>query len=142
MPAFLRSSKFADPISVTNCPFQLAYKTSKSAFEYFPELPVASQDAFNKHMSTRTINMKSWLSVFPFADETADCDSNDVVFVDVGGGIGHQCKELRERYPDLKGRVIVQDLEHAISRRLEYPGVEGIVHDFFAKQPIEGLSLP
>ena len=85
--------------------------------------------------------MMSWLSVFPFEDETADCDSNDVVFVDVGGGIGHQCKELKEKYPNLKGRVIVQDLEHAISRRLEYPGVEGIVHDFFDEQPIKGLSI-
>lgn len=142
MPAFLRSTKFADPDSTTDCPFQLAHKTSKSAFEYMPELPVVSQDAFNTYMSVRTINMKSWLSVYPFAEETADCSSNDVLFVDVGGGIGHQCKDLREKHRNVKGRVIVQDLEHAISRRPEYPDVEGMVHDFFNEQPIRGPSYP
>ena len=141
MPAFLRSTKFADPTSATDCPFQLAYKTSKSAFEYFPELPIASQDAFNRYMSMRTINLSSWLSVFSFADETADCGPNDVVFVDVGGGIGHQCKELKEKYPDMNGRVVLQDLEHAVSGRLEHPDVEGAVHDFFNPQPIKGPSV-
>ena len=60
------------------------------------------------------------------------------MFVDVGGGSGHQCVDLRKAFPDIQGRVIVQDLEYPISTRLEYASVEGMVHDAFKPQPIEG----
>lgn len=36
-------------------------------------------------MSTRSADMKTWLSVYPVAEETADSGLEDVVFVDVGG---------------------------------------------------------
>lgn len=141
MPEFLRSTNFVNPEIMTKSPFQLAYNTSKSAFDYFPSLPSTSLDAFNKYQSTRSANMATWLSVYPFAEETADCGPDDVVFVDVGGGIGHQCVALREKYPDLKGRVILQDLEHPISGKLDHPGVEGIVHTAFDEQPVKGARF-
>jgi demethylsterigmatocystin 6-O-methyltransferase len=82
--------------------------------------------------------MQTWLSVYPLREKTADCGPEDVIFVDVGGSIGHQCKALREKYPDLQGRVILQDLAHTIRGRIEYPGVEGMAHDFFDEQPVKG----
>jgi len=63
-----------------------------------------------------------------------------VVYVDVGGGIGHQCKALRDKYPNLKGRVIVQDLGMTIHGKQEFSGVEGMAHDFFHDQPIKGTN--
>jgi hypothetical protein len=98
-------------------------------------------DAFNKYMSARSSDTVTWLSVYPFAEKIADCGPDDVVFVDVGGGIGHQCKSLREKYPAMKGRVIVQDLEHPIEGKIDHPGVEGMVHSFFDEQPIKGVNF-
>jgi len=83
--------------------------------------------------------MSTWLSVYPFLEEVGECGDEDMVFVDVGGGIGHQCVALRERYPGLRGRVVVQDLEHSIRGKIDHEGVEGMVHDFFKEQPIKGL---
>lgn len=32
---------------------------------------------------------------------------DDIVFVDVGGGIGQQCALLKKKYPKLLGRVVL-----------------------------------
>ncbi|KAF2236503.1 S-adenosyl-L-methionine-dependent methyltransferase [Viridothelium virens] len=141
MPEFHRIHGYTNPPSATNCPFQLAYQTSKSAFEFMPELSQYRLDAFHTYMSTRTANAKSWLSVYPFAQEIDESGPSDVVFVDVGGGAGHQCVELRKAFPELQGRVIVQDLEYPINKRLQHPGVEGMVHDAFKKQPVKGARF-
>jgi hypothetical protein len=138
LPSFLRASKFANPEDPAYCAFQSAYKTTKTAFEYFPELPIENLTAFNKYMSTRSADMTTWLSVYPFVEETADCGPEDVIFVDVGGGNGHQCEALRAKYPNAKGRVILQDLEQTICKRGQVEGVEGMGHDIFDEQPIKG----
>ncbi|TVY80397.1 Demethylsterigmatocystin 6-O-methyltransferase [Lachnellula suecica] len=140
-PAFLRSHNFTNPESAVDCPFQLAYNTTKSNFDFFPELPAESLETFDKYMSTRTAETASWLSVYPLIEEVSNCGMEEVVFVDVGGGIGHQCVALRDKYPDLKGRVIVQDLDHPIAGRIPHPSVKGMVHDFFNEQPVKGARF-
>ncbi|KAH8588166.1 S-adenosyl-L-methionine-dependent methyltransferase [Bisporella sp. PMI_857] len=140
-PAFLRTTNFTSPTSPTHSPFQLAYHTPLSAFSYFPQLPDSSLTAFDIYMSTRSAHLTAWLSVYPFLDEAAGCGTDEVVFVDVGGGIGHQTQALRQRYPDLQGRTIVQDLEHPIQGLVDHEGVEGMVHDFFEEQPIKGAHF-
>ena len=59
------------------------------------------------------------------------------VFVDVGGGHGHQCSQLLKKFPTLKGKVVLQDLEEVVSNvQLEGVGVQ--VHDFFESQGVKG----
>lgn len=33
----------------------------------------------------------------------------DILLVDVGGGLGHDLRELREKYPALPGKLVLQD---------------------------------
>jgi hypothetical protein len=63
------------------------------------------------------------------------------VYVDIGGNIGHQCAEFKEAYPDVPGRVVLQDMAHSIAAALPTPGVEKMVHNFFEPQPIKGASF-
>jgi demethylsterigmatocystin 6-O-methyltransferase len=93
-------------------------------------------------MSTRSAEMESWLSVYPLAQHVTSSEPEDVIFVDVGGGVGHQCAALREKYPELTGRVIVQDLGHSIDGQHIATGVEGMAHDFFHTQPVKGMKIP
>jgi hypothetical protein len=65
----------------------------------------------------------------------------NVLFVDVGGNVGTVCVELRKQAPDLKGRVINQDLPHVVEQTIEYPGVERSAHDFWTPQVIKGWSV-
>ncbi|QSZ29277.1 hypothetical protein DSL72_003789 [Monilinia vaccinii-corymbosi] len=54
------------------------------------------------------------------------------------------CIEFKTRFPNIKGRVIFQDLpgeiEHAISQGLP-EGVEAMAHDFYTPQVIKGAKF-
>ena len=84
---------------------------------------------------------QSWLDVFNFEQEVAaDATFEEVVFVDVGGGIGTQCLNVRTHFPNLEGRIVLQDLATPIGQALSVDGMETMVHDFWTAQPITGMS--
>ena len=60
------------------------------------------------------------------------------LLVDIGGGVGHQCKDLKARYPSLPGEVVVQDLQCAKDLELAGNGIRGMAYDFFEAQPVRG----
>jgi len=77
-------------------------------------------------------------------EETKGLDDPErVLYVNVGGGIGHQCAEFRNKYPasQIPGRVVLQDLPATIERALPTEGVENMAHDFFQPQPVKGRFL-
>ncbi|KAK7744784.1 hypothetical protein SLS62_010017 [Diatrype stigma] len=60
------------------------------------------------------------------------------------GAKGSQCIAFKQRYPDLPGRIILQDVPQVVeeTRRNPLPGFEGIeteCNDFFTSQPIKGI---
>lgn len=82
-----------------------------------------------------------WFDVAPFTNEVASIGPDRVLFVDVGGSIGHQSARLRAKYPNLPGRVIVQDLEETIKAAPPVEGVEFMTHNFFNPQPVIGVFM-
>jgi len=83
-------------------------------------------------------------AVPPFPFETGHkCDSEDeVLIVDIGGGKGQALESIQKAFPELKGRMIVQDLPEVIadteaSAHLP-PSIEIMTADFFRPQPIHG----
>lgn len=68
----------------------------------------------------------------------AQQDSERVFLVDVGGGSGHQCIEVRDRYPGLHGRLVVQDLPEVVKEVSEIPGVKIEANDMFQEQKAKG----
>jgi hypothetical protein len=92
-------------------------------------------------MALRRTADVSWLSVYPVVEEARGLTADRAVFVNVGGGIGHQCAEFKRAHPDIPGHVVLEDLQHSIDAALPTPGVENIVHNFFEKQPIEGILI-
>lgn len=81
----------------------------------------------------------SWLTAYPVSEETKNWDASKAVFVNIGGGVGHQCAQFKENCPGVPGLVILQDLPHSIEQALPTPGVENMVHNFFEPQPIQGM---
>ena len=65
-------------------------------------------------------------------------EEGEVLLVDVGGGRGQALADLRRARPDLRGRLIVQDLPQEVEGRDVIDGVEAMPHDFFTPQPIKG----
>lgn len=80
---------------------------------------------FHRYMSLRRDPAVSWLSVYPVREETKSLsDPHRPLYVNAGGGIGHQCAQFRAKYADIPGRVINQDLPGTGALALRTPGVD------------------
>lgn len=68
-------------------------------------------------------------------------EGNDqVLLVDVGGGVGHDLEELAAKHPDVKkGRLILQDQPSVIDSIAGDKPFEKTAHDFFKEQPVKGM---
>ena len=84
----------------------------------------------------------SWIEWFPVEQNVlrgAKEDSDAVLVVDVAGGRGHDLEAFRRRFPDAKGRMVLQDLPSVISDINGLDSrIESMAHDMFLPQPIKG----
>jgi demethylsterigmatocystin 6-O-methyltransferase len=122
---------------VVHSPFQIAHQTDLPAFVWAGTRPDLVAD-FNLWMSTLHQEAKTWLDVYDFGKHCAGFDPQGVVFVDVGGGIGQKCALLKKKIPDLPGRVVLQDMAHAIPHAIPTPEVENTIIDMWDGQPVKG----
>ena len=97
---------------------------------------------FNTLMTAQRGDLPGWLSVYPIEEETKGWNLEEPVFVDIGGGVGHQCLELKTKFPELPGKIFLEDLPIAIDNAVPLKGLRTIVHDFFTPQPIKGATNP
>lgn len=140
LPAYLSSNSFRNPTDTNRTLFNYAASTNLGYFEWLQHQPeqlaafsatmAASSDMGTKRAATTVSNL------FP-----ANLVAN-VLLVDVGGGKGKILEDVRKQRPDLKGKMIVQDLPQEIDDRETAEGVEVMVYDFFTPQPIKGTRPP
>ena len=120
-------------------PINIALTGDRSIFEYLsqPEnaLRLSYAAALMGHWKQGT---SDWLSVYPIEIQAKDLDPERALFVDVGGGLGHQCQLLSQKHPDLKGRVILQDRPEVLDSAPLIDGLEFVAQDFFEEQVIRG----
>lgn len=142
LPAFLAENSYADITSNNKTPFQKGHNTELGAFEWLKEHP----KNFNAlQVSMTAIQNADWLKGLKVLDQAAQQvmrGSEKPFFVDVGGGHGHQCKQLLEKYPNLHGTVILQDLPQAVDALPPIEGVKVTAQDFFEKQSVHGKQSP
>lgn len=138
LPPFLRQHGYNDMTDIRDTPFQVAWKTNKTPYEMRDENLTDPND-LNHWMSWRLEISPSWLDNFPHELLLADPDSEKPLFLDVGGGLGWQCHALKQRLPQIKRKVMVQDIEQVIANRT--PGVDGAVINFFEPNPVKGASF-
>ena len=97
-------------------------------------------DDFHTFVTTQQAGHTHWLDIYPVEENlgTLTDETGGIAFVDVGGASGSENNLLRSRFPDLSGRMILQDLEHNIKIAPTYAGFETMVHEFFTPQPVKG----
>ncbi|KAH8751347.1 O-methyl transferase B [Diaporthe sp. PMI_573] len=142
LPAFLKDNGYRNPTDESHTPFGRTFGTNEVPYVWFSRHP-EHLEHFNRYMALRRTSDLTWLSVYPVADEAAGWPAEKPVYVNIGGGIGHQCAQFRERYSfdSTPGRVILQDMPHSIDRALPTPGVENVAHNFFEPQPIKDAKF-
>lgn len=103
----------------------------------------ANHAHFNRFMTAHHMGMPVWLDVYPIEEKIQNLGANQPVFVDVGGGVGHQSVLLRERLPlsRVGNKVILEDLPATLQQAIQHDGVECAAQDFFQPQAIKGTSV-
>ena len=86
-----------------------------------------------------------FLDVFP-ADERLlrgyEASPEEVLFVDVGGGVGHEIEKFVGKFPNEKGQMVLQELPEIVSQVPKSDVMKVMVHDFFTPQPVRGKRKP
>jgi len=136
----------------------------KSFWKILEEDPEYKRD-FDLYMAARREGdlVPEWFQLYPVETELAPLTTttttttsgskpgclktgkDDVLFVDVAGGRGHDVEKFRAQFPHLPGRCVLQELPETIAqvRQTTPPqGVELMEYDFFTPQPIKGTLLP
>lgn len=141
LPSFLAENSYPDITSNTHTPFQKGHNTELGAFQWLTQHP-KNFGALQAVMTA--LQSADWLTALDFLDQAASDVSQEpekAFFVDVGGGHGHQCKQLLNRHPELHGRVVLQDLPEAVDKLPPIEGVKATAQNFFEEQSVHGMSF-
>ena len=140
LPDYLAETKYQDIVDGNHTVFQKAFNTDLNCFAWLPTKPKRFQ-YIQRQMAVQ--RNKDWLDVFPVEKEVGSwsTDPENALFVDVGGGMGGQCRGLRAKYPKIPGRFILQELPQLVERLPPMEGIEKMAHNFFEQQPIKGAYM-
>ena len=89
-------------------------------------------------MEAQFASLPTWLDVVDFSDFSKGLTPSDAAFVDVGGGNGQQCDALLKKFPDLRGRVVLQDTPNVLGKALQVERMEKMSYDYLTEQPVKG----
>ncbi|KAF2464000.1 S-adenosyl-L-methionine-dependent methyltransferase [Lindgomyces ingoldianus] len=139
-PKFLKETGYQNPTDPNEMPFNKQFN-GEAYFDWLGKQPELLH-SFHQFMTTQRVGHPQWLDFYPIEQELVpgfDASDPDAVFlVDVGGSVGHEIQAVKKRYPNIPGRLIVEDLKATIDRVVPENGMEAIAHDFFTPQPIRG----
>ncbi|KAM7214017.1 S-adenosyl-L-methionine-dependent methyltransferase [Rhypophila decipiens] len=139
LPAWLQENGYEKEPEGPMGPFQHAHGTKLNMFEWFHANPPAGE-WFNLHMGGYAFGRPNWFDdeIYPVQERLIDGfkdGEGEALLVDIGGGLGHDIEAFTSRFPDAKGRLVLQDLEHVIEQGFR---VERTVYDFHTEQPLQG----
>ncbi|KAJ2990600.1 hypothetical protein NUW58_g2868 [Xylaria curta] len=137
IPAFLRNNEYQDVTDGNATVFQYTFKTKMGVYEWFSLHPEHGA-AFFRYLALEQAVRRRWFDEYPIQRDTRSWDPEMPVFVDVGGNVGHYCALFKSKFPEVPGRVILQDLPSTIEHALQTTGVETMGHNFFEQQHIKG----
>jgi demethylsterigmatocystin 6-O-methyltransferase len=136
LPKHLKDLKYQNPTDPKDTALAKANKvTGVTPMEIFFSGP--HLNAFGLHMGAFTMGHKQWVEIYPVESrmiEGFEDVKDSVMMVDVGDGFCHQAKLLKDAFPKIPGKLIVQDLPQMKGE--DIPGIEFQAHDFYLEQPV------
>jgi hypothetical protein len=140
LPEFLAKTNYKNPEDYNNSAFHLGAHTELGFWEYL-EADEKKLQAFNNGMRSQA-TVKDFDSSYPFESElnSSPVGQDEAVLVDVGGGRGHALERIKERFPNLKGKLVLQDqaavIKDAVAGGLS-PEIEAQAASFFEPNPVK-----
>ena len=146
MPQFLESTNYQNPTDYNSGAFQYGHRTKLGPFEYVKEDPERAKVYNSAVQSRATIgDARKSAGSFPYDQVIGEGEfmDSDVMIVDVGGGRGQALTAIKQVFPNLKGRMILQDQPDVIedAKASGLPSfIEAMAASFFELQPITGME--
>lgn len=130
---------YPSPPEGMQCPMEFALG---HRFFEFMEVDDEQRQAFNDYMAARREGYQlQRFDIYPMADRIESLaigDKKQVLICDVGGGQGHELAKLLARFPEVTGRLVLEDLESTFDGLSLTGKIEKLPHDFFQAQPVKG----
>ncbi|KAJ5297875.1 S-adenosyl-L-methionine-dependent methyltransferase [Penicillium antarcticum] len=143
-PEFLQITGYQNPEDPWAGPFQQAYETKDAVWEWLEKRP-EELARFNPFMEGVRENRQHWVDWFPMQEQVLNGSSGSYdqpLLIDLGGGRGHDIAYFAARFPDVPGRLILEDISPVIddTQKLD-PKIERFKHDLLTPQPIKGARV-
>ncbi|OTA95598.1 hypothetical protein M434DRAFT_20167 [Hypoxylon sp. CO27-5] len=143
LPQFLGETGYADISGSNRCPWNSVYHIQEDFWTWLQKHPLHLQ-RYLSYLQNYRFGLPSFVDVVNIEQEIAlGSTDSTVLFMDLGGAMGHNCIALRRKYPKLPGRIVLQDLPDVIERVKTNPlpdfeGIEAEAYDFFTPRPLKG----
>lgn len=133
-----------NPTDATNGPFQAGHKTDLDMFDFALANKEKFWDDMNTFFEGDRGSRPHWAEWFPVQDKLLGSNvlkPDAPVIVDVGGGRGHDIAGFRKHFPDLPGRLVLQDQQPVVDSIVALdPAIEKRALDFFNEAPVPGMA--
>ncbi|CAG7969508.1 unnamed protein product [Penicillium olsonii] len=138
-PEFFEKSGYQNPGDPNDGPFQHAYNTTGTCWDWLAEHPDAL-DRFNTFMEGSRDERAHWADWFPVEAQLLNGSLADrPLLVDVGGNRGHELTGFKEKFPVGAGKLVLEDLPSVIEDIQSLDGdIQRVKHNFFDPQPVKG----
>ena len=146
VPAYFKENGYKLPQTMTDGPFQFAHKTDLPCYTYWSKQDGVMEN-FNVFMqglfgTPMRLGRTDWFPVKEVCLDGFDARKGEYCFVDVGAGKGHEAELVMTKFPDTKGKFVIQDLGFVIDDVTSLDErIERMAHDFTKPQPIKGNLL-
>lgn len=142
-PEYLAQHNYVSPTSPQKAPYVWANGlTDTTFFGHLSQEPKYGP-AFAGMMRAESEGKPTWSDgqLYPVKEKLTDVeDSNGALVVDIGAGNGQDLEWFHKNHPDMKGRLILQDLPY-ITDSVKLDGIEAMAHNFYDEQPVKGAQV-
>ena len=142
MPAWLKETNDRNHHIGNDTTVRRAFKTEESGIEIISRIP-GLLDAFSLHMSASHEGRAHWLDFYPIEEKMIQGfnkdDSEAEMFIDIGGALWSEVVTVKQIYPHIPGRLMLEDLPHVVDQ-VSDSDIEAIAYDIFTPQPVKGTE--
>ena len=137
MPDYFRQNDYCMPTSMTDTPFQYAYKTNLDNHAYWAKSKPETMLLLQTYL--RGYDQSSLWDLYPVQEVLGPAGT----LVDVAGGSGVHTEAARNACPGLKARFVLQEILEVLEAAHDLdPTIEKMPCDMMQPQPVQGTTAP
>lgn len=138
LPEYIKSIKFQNPTDHANGAF--TFWAGLPLWEWLKTHPDAEKTV-GAVMQAHAANQPHLSEVYPAEKLVQNAPGGSVVFVDIGGSVGHHTLSFAKTHGSKPGTLVLQDRKVVLDNAGELdPAITKMEYDFFTPQPVEGAA--